>query len=130
MLLNLMEILIEMLMSGLLNVYEYLSEHVLTCLISAFFIAGAISVFIKKEAILKYLDLDVKKTISYPIASVSGAVLAVWSCTILPMFARLYKKGSGFGPATTFLYSGPAINIFAIVYTANLLGFQLGSLER
>lgn len=121
-----LDILVEVLMSGLMNVYCYLSEHVLTCLVPAFFIAGAISAFIKKEAILKYLGPDVKKTISYPIASVSGAILAVCSCTILPMFAGLYKKGSGVGPATAFLYSGPAINILAIVYTANLLGFELG----
>lgn len=121
-----LDILIEVLMSGLLNVYSYLSEHVLTCLVPAFFIAGAISAFIKKDAILKYLGPDVKKTMSYPIASVSGAVLAVCSCTILPMFAGLYKKGSGVGPATAFLYSGPAINILAIVYTANRLGFELG----
>lgn len=120
------DILWEVLLSGLMNVYSYLSEHVLTCLIPAFFIAGAIAAFIKKEAILKYLGPNVKKWISYPIASVSGAVLAVCSCTILPMFAGLYKKGSGVGPATAFLYSGPAINILAIVYTANLLGFRLG----
>lgn len=120
------DILYALLMSGLVNVYTYLSEHVLTCLVPAFFIAGAISAFIKKDAILKYLGPDVKKIISYPIASVSGAVLAVCSCTILPMFAGLYKKGSGVGPATAFLYSGPAINILAIVYTANLLGYQLG----
>lgn len=113
-------------MSGLLNVYSYLSEHVLTCLVPAFFIAGAIASFIKKDAILEYLGPDVKKTISYPIASVSGAILAVCSCTILPMFAGLYKKGSGVGPATAFLYSGPAINILAIVYTANVLGYELG----
>ncbi|MEF8832255.1 MAG: permease [Candidatus Thermoplasmatota archaeon] len=123
---EMLDILVEVLMSGLMNVYSYLSEHVLTCLIPAFFIAGAISAFIKKDAILKYLGPDVKKTISYPIASVSGAVLAVCSCTILPMFAGLYKKGSGVGPATAFLYSGPAINILAIVYTANMLGFELG----
>ncbi|MBS3781646.1 MAG: permease [Candidatus Thermoplasmatota archaeon] len=121
-----LDVLYAVLMSGLMNVYSYLSEHVLTCLIPAFFIAGAISAFIKKEAILKYLGPDVKKTISYPIASISGAVLAVCSCTILPMFAGLYKKGSGVGPATAFLYSGPAINILAIVYTANQLGFELG----
>ncbi|MEF8874881.1 MAG: permease [Candidatus Thermoplasmatota archaeon] len=120
------DILYAALMSGLVNVYNYLSEHVLTCLVPAFFIAGAISAFIKKDAILKYLGPDVKKTISYPIASVSGAVLAVCSCTILPMFAGLYKKGSGVGPATAFLYSGPAINILAIVYTANMLGYELG----
>lgn len=121
-----MDILIEVFMSGLLSVYEYLSEHVLTCLVPAFFIAGAIAAFIKKEAILKYLGPDVDKKISFPIASISGAILAVCSCTILPMFAGLYKKGSGVGPATAFLYSGPAINILAIVYTANLLGFELG----
>ncbi|MBS3816153.1 MAG: permease [Candidatus Thermoplasmatota archaeon] len=120
------DILYAVLMSGLVNVYTYLSEHVLTCLVPAFFIAGAISAFIKKDAILKYLGPDVKKTISYPIASVSGAVLAVCSCTILPMFAGLYKKGSGVGPATAFLYSGPAVNILAIVYTANMLGYELG----
>ncbi len=121
-----LDLLIGVLMSGLMNVWEYLSAHVLTCLVPAFFIAGAIAAFIKKDAILKYLGPDVKKTISYPIASVSGAVLAVCSCTILPMFAGLYKKGSGVGPATAFLYSGPAINVLAIVYTANLLGFRLG----
>ncbi len=121
-----LDILYAVLMSGLLSVYEYLSEHVLTCLVPAFFIAGAISAFIKKDAILKYLGPDVKKRISYPIASISGAVLAVCSCTILPMFAGLYKKGSGVGPATAFLYSGPAVNILAIVYTANMLGFELG----
>ncbi|MFO7990939.1 MAG: permease [Thermoplasmata archaeon] len=121
-----LDILYAVLMSGLLSVYEYLSEHVLTCLVPAFFIAGAISAFIKKDAILKYLGPDVKKRISYPIASISGAILAVCSCTILPMFAGLYKKGSGVGPATAFLYSGPAINILAIVYTANVLGYELG----
>ncbi len=114
------------LMSGLEMVAYYLSSHTLTCLIPAFFIAGAIAAFIKKDAIIKYLGPDVKKKISYPIASVSGAVLAVCSCTILPMFAGLYKKGSGVGPATAFLYSGPAINILAIVYTASELGFQIG----
>jgi len=121
-----MDIIYAVFMSGLLSVYEYLSEHVLTCLIPAFFIAGAIAAFIKKEAILKYLGPDVKKRISYPIASVSGAILAVCSCTILPMFAGLYRKGSGVGPATAFLYSGPAVNILAIVYTANMLGYELG----
>ncbi len=121
-----LDILYAVLMSGLLSVLEYLSEHVLTCLIPAFFIAGAIAAFIKKEAILKYFGPNVKKSVSYPIASVSGAILAVCSCTILPLFAGLYKKGSGIGPATAFLYSGPAINVLAIVYTANVLGYQLG----
>jgi len=120
------DILIDVMISGFQMVIYYLSTHTLTCLIPAFFIAGAIAAFIKKDAIIKYLGPDVKKRISYPIASVSGAVLAVCSCTILPMFAGLYKKGSGVGPATAFLYSGPAINILAIVYTASELGFQIG----
>lgn len=121
-----LDILYTVLMNGLADVYYYLSEHVLTCLIPAFFIAGAIAAFVKKEAILKYFGPKVSKSISYPIASVSGAVLAVCSCTILPLFAGLYKKGSGIGPATAFLYSGPAINVLAVVYTANVLGYQLG----
>ncbi len=116
----------SVLRSGLEMVFYYLSSHTLTCLIPAFFIAGAIAAFIKKDAIIKYLGPDVKKKISYPIASISGAVLAVCSCTILPMFAGLYKKGSGVGPSTAFLYSGPAINILAIVYTASELGYQIG----
>ena len=117
----------EILKSGFDHVLEYLAEHVITCLIPAFFIAGAISAFIKKDAILKYFGPTTKKRISYAIASVSGAVLAVCSCTILPLFAGIYKKGSGIGPATAFLYSGPAINILAIVYTAQVLGYDLGA---
>lgn len=104
----------------------YLQEHVVTCLVPAFFIAGAIATFVRKEAILKYFSPDAPKSIAYGLASVSGTVLAVCSCTILPMFAGLYKRGSGIGPATTFLYAGPAINILAIVYTAKVLGFDLG----
>jgi hypothetical protein len=104
----------------------YLQEHVVTCLVPAFFIAGAIATFIKKEAILKYFSPDSPKSVAYGLASVSGTVLAVCSCTILPMFAGLFKRGSGIGPATTFLYAGPAINILAIVYTAKVLGFDLG----
>jgi hypothetical protein len=108
------------------TLFGYLTQHVVTCLIPAFFIAGAIASFIKKEAILKYFSPETKKTTSYGIASVSGAVLAVCSCTILPMFAGILKKGSGLGPAITFLYAGPAINVLAIVYTAKVLGFDLG----
>ena len=114
------------LLLGWTTLLGYLSQHVVTCLIPAFFIAGAIASFIKKEAILKYFSPETKKTTSYGIASVSGAVLAVCSCTILPMFAGILKKGSGLGPAITFLYAGPAINILAIVYTAKVLGFDLG----
>ncbi|TAJ44067.1 permease [Methanofollis fontis] len=122
--------MIEMLIGSLLlgwdTLLDYLAEHVLTCLIPAFFIAGAIAAFIRKEAILKYFSPDAKKSVAYGLASVSGTVLAVCSCTILPMFAGLFKRGSGIGPATTFLYAGPAINILAIVYTAKVLGFDLG----
>lgn len=114
------------LLSGLNAVIEYLAAHVVTCLIPAFFIAGAIAVFIKKEAILKYFSPEAKKSVSYGVASVSGVVLAVCSCTILPMFAGILKKGSGIGPATTFLYAGPAINILAIIYTASVLGWDIG----
>lgn len=114
------------LMLGWETLAGYLQEHVVTCLVPAFFIAGAIATFIKKEAILKYFSPDSPKSIAYGLASVSGTVLAVCSCTILPMFAGLFKRGSGIGPATTFLYSGPAINILAIVYTAKVLGFDLG----
>lgn len=114
------------LLIGWTTLLDYISQHVVTCLIPAFFIAGAIAAFIKKDAILKYFSPETKKTTSYGIASVSGTVLAVCSCTILPIFAGILKKGSGLGPAITFLYAGPAINILAIVYTANVLGFDLG----
>ncbi len=114
------------LLSGLDAVIEYLAAHTVTCLVPAFFIAGAIAAFVKKEAILKYFSPDAKKPVSYGIASVSGVVLAVCSCTILPMFAGIMKKGSGIGPAITFLYAGPAINILAIIYTASVLGFDIG----
>lgn len=119
-------IIYDALMSGLTNVIAYLSAHVLTCLIPAFFIAGAIAAFVKKEAILRYFGADVKKHISFSVASISGTVLAVCSCTILPIFAGIYKKGSGIGPAITFLFSGPAINILAIIYTAQILGYDIG----
>lgn len=118
--------LLGSLLLGWETLAEYLAEHVLTCLVPAFFIAGAIAAFIRKEAILKYFSPDSPKSIAYGLASVSGTVLAVCSCTILPMFAGLFKRGSGIGPATTFLYAGPAINILAIVYTAKVLGFDLG----
>ncbi len=118
--------LVRALWSGLEQLGEYLSAHVVTCLIPAFFIAGAIAAVISKRTILKYFGSKVKKWISYGVASVSGAILAVCSCTILPMFAGIYKRGGGIGPATTFLYSGPAINILAITLTASVLGIGLG----
>jgi len=109
---------------GLLN--EYAREHVLTCLLPAFFIAGAISVFIKKDFILRYLGGQAKKAVSYSLASVSGTILAVCSCTILPLFASIRKRGAGLGPAITFLFSGPAINIAAIFLTMSVLGYEIG----
>jgi len=121
-----MEIFIESLKSGWYSLLEYLSAHVLTCLVPAFFIAGAIAVFVSKGAILKYFGPKANKWLSYSVASVSGAILAVCSCTILPLFAGIRKRGAGLGPAIAFLYSGPAINILAIVYTARLLGYGLG----
>ena len=105
---------------------EYAREHVLTCLIPAFFIAGAIAVFVSQASVLKYFGATAKKILSYSVASVSGTVLAVCSCTVLPLFAGIYNRGAGIGPATAFLYSGPAVNVLAIVLTARILGWQLG----
>jgi len=105
---------------------EYAREHVLTCLIPAFFIAGAIAVFVSQGSILKYFGAQAKKILSYSVASVSGTILAVCSCTVLPLFAGIYTRGAGIGPATAFLYSGPAINVLAISLTAKILGWQLG----
>lgn len=104
----------------------YAREHVVLCLIPAFFIAGFISVFVSQAAVIKYLGIKAKKWAAYLMASVSGTILAVCSCTILPLFASIYKRGAGLGPATTFLYSGPAINILAIILTARILGPELG----
>jgi len=117
---------ISILLSGLEALLEYLSAHVLACLVPAFFIAGAISSMVKKEVILKYFGPKANKALSYAVASVAGTVLAVCSCTILPIFSGIYTMGAGIGPATTFLYSGPAINLLAIVYSARLLGVELG----
>jgi len=105
---------------------EYAREHVLTCLIPAFFIAGAIAVFVSQASVLKYFGSQAGKILSYSVASVSGTVLAVCSCTVLPLFAGIYTRGAGIGPATAFLYSGPAINVLAIVLTARILGWQMG----
>ncbi|TVQ99036.1 MAG: hypothetical protein EA399_08105 [Desulfovibrionales bacterium] len=104
----------------------YAQEHVLLCLIPAFFIAGAIGVFVSQNSVLKYLGPQANKACSYGVASCSGSILAVCSCTILPLFAGIYRMGAGIGPATAFLYSGPAINILAIVLTARVLGPEMG----
>jgi uncharacterized membrane protein YraQ (UPF0718 family) len=105
---------------------EYARQHVLLCLVPAFFIAGAISVFVSKASVIKYFGAQAKKILSYSIASVSGTILAVCSCTVLPLFAGIYTRGAGIGPATAFLYSGPAINVLAIILTAKVLGYKLG----
>lgn len=105
---------------------EYARLHVLLCLVPALFIAGAVSVFISSASVMKYLGPTAKKAVAYGVASVSGAILAVCSCTILPLFSGIYKRGAGLGPAIAFLYSGPAINILAIVMTARILGLQIG----
>jgi hypothetical protein len=106
---------------------DYAREHVLFCLVPAFFIAGAITVFLNQQAVIKYLGPKSNKFIAYSVASFSGAILAVCSCTVLPLFKGIYKKGAGLGPAVSFLYSGPAINILAIVLSAKILGFKLGA---
>ena len=107
---------------SLYMVQDYARLHVLTCLIPALFIAGAIANFISQDAVIKYFGSEAKKWVSYAVASVSGTILAVCSCTVLPLFAGIYKRGAGIGPAIAFLYSGPAINVLAIIMTARILG--------
>jgi len=104
----------------------YAREHVLLCLVPAFFIAGAISVFVSQASVMKYLGAKANKILAYGVASVSGSILAVCSCTVLPLFAGIYKMGAGLGPATAFLYSGPAVNVLAIILTARILGLEIG----
>ena len=116
----------EAINEAFLMLQYYAREHVLLCLIPAFFVAGAIAEFLSQQAIIKYFGAEANKIISYSVASVSGAILAVCSCTVLPLFASIYKTGAGIGPATAFLYSGPAINVLAIILTARVLGWQLG----
>jgi uncharacterized membrane protein YraQ (UPF0718 family) len=104
----------------------YAREHVLLCLIPAFFIAGAIGVFVSQASVMKYLGPKANKVLAYGVASVSGTILAVCSCTVLPLFSGIYRMGAGIGPATAFLYSGPAINVLAIAFTARILGLEMG----
>ena len=105
----------------------YAQEHVILCLVPAFFIAGAIACFVSQAAVMKYLGAGAKKVLAYGVASVSGSILAVCSCTVLPIFAGIWKRGAGLGPAIAFLYSGPAINVLAIVLTARVLGLAMGT---
>lgn len=105
---------------------DYAREHVLFCLVPAFFIAGAIGTFVAQASVIRYFSGQARQWVAYSVASVSGGILAVCSCTVLPLFAGIYRRGAGLGPAIAFLYSGPAINILAIVLTARILGWQLG----
>ncbi|MGD8868746.1 MAG: permease [Gemmatimonadales bacterium] len=104
----------------------YAQQHVILCLVPAFFIAGAIAVFVSQASVLRYLGAGANKVLAYGVASVSGTLLAVCSCTVLPLFAGIYGMGAGLGPASAFLYAGPAINVLAIIFTARVLGLQLG----
>jgi hypothetical protein len=113
-------------LEGLALLTWYAREHVMLCLVPAFFIAGGIAVFVSQDAVMKYLGPAAHKVAAYGVASVSGSILAVCSCTVLPLFAGIYRRGAGLGPAIAFLYSGPAINVLAIILTAKILGFELG----
>ena len=104
----------------------YAQEHVMLCLLPTFFIAGVIAVFVSQGSVLKYFGANAKKWLSYTAAAVSGSILAVCSCTILPLFTSIYKRGAGLGPAIAFLYSGPAISILSIILTARSLGVEMG----
>ena len=121
------ESVVEVLLAGINGIVTYLSAHVLLCLIPAFFIAGALAALFTKDAVTKYLGPDTPKYISYPVASMAGLLIAVCSCTILPLFAGIWKKGAGLGPAVTFLFTGPAINVLAILYTGSLIGWDIAS---
>jgi len=113
-------------LEGLLLAKAYAREHVLLCLVPAFFIAGAIGVFVSDAAVLRYLGRGANKVLAYGVAAVSGTLLAVCSCTVLPLFASIHRRGAGLGPATAFLYSGPAINVLAITLTGSVLGWRMG----
>jgi len=114
------------LLEGFFLLKDYAREHVLLCLVPAFFIAGAIGQFVSQGAVLSYLGAKAPRPVAYGVASVSGSILAVCSCTVLPLFASIYRRGAGLGPATAFLYSGPAINVLALILTARVLGLEIG----
>ncbi len=114
-------------MEGLALVQWYAREHVILCLVPAFFIAGAVSVFVRRESVMRFLGPEAPKAVAYGVAAVSGSVLAVCSCTVLPLFAGIWRMGAGLGPATAFLYSGPAISALAVILTARILGLELGA---
>ena len=124
---SIVEWIVTMLQSGMSSLASYLAAHVLLCLAPAFFIAGAMTALIPKEAITRYLGRDAPRWVSYPMAAVGGFVLAVCSCTILPLFAGIYAQGAGLGPAITFLFVGPAINILAVSYTGVAIGLDIAA---
>lgn len=114
------------LMESMAMLNDYARQHVLLCLVPAFFIAGGISVFVSQASVIRYFGAKANKILAYSVASVSGTILAVCSCTVLPLFASIYTRGAGIGPATAFLYSGPAINVLAIILSARVLGVEIG----
>jgi uncharacterized membrane protein YraQ (UPF0718 family) len=122
---NLISFLTNLLSSGLGNLAAYLAAHVLLCLLPAFYIAGAMTALIPKETVTRFLGRNTPKWISYPASAAAGFLLAVCSCTVIPLFAGIYKKGAGLGPAITFLFVAPAVNILALVYTGKILGVDL-----
>ncbi len=117
--------IVDLVEAGWLSLLDYLAAHVILCLVPAFFIAGALSALIPKETVTRYLGPKASKWVSYPAASLGGFVLAVCSCTILPLFAGIWKRGAGLGPAITFLFVGPAINILAVAYTGAAIGMDI-----
>src|SRR3972149_3897524 len=119
---NIFEFLSNLLYGGLGNLAAYLAAHVLLCLLPAFYIAGAMTALIPKETVTRFLGRNTPKFVSYPAAAMAGSLLAVCSCTIVPLFAGIYKKGAGLGPAITFLFFAPAANILALIYTGGALG--------
>src|SRR5512143_1135459 len=122
---SILSFLTELLYGGLGNLASYLAAHVLLCLVPAFYIAGAMTALIPKESVTRLLGRSAPKHVSYPAATLAGSVLAVCSCTIVPIFAGIYKKGAGLGPAITFLFFAPAANILALVYTGGVIGADL-----
>ena len=119
------EFLTRLIASGLGNLAAYLAAHVLLCLLPAFYIAGAMTSMIPKETVTRFLGRNTPKFISYPAAAAAGFLLAVCSCTVIPLFAGIYKKGAGLGPAITFLFVAPAVNILALTYTGTVIGMDL-----
>src|SRR3970040_587697 len=122
---HILTLLVELLQVGLGNLAAYLAAHVLLCLVPAFYIAGAMSALVPKDSITRFLGRSAPKFISYPAAALAGSVLAVCSCTIVPLFAGIYKKGAGIGPAVAFLFFAPAANILALIYTGGVIGPDL-----